>query len=112
MHMSIEWAPYRMYNVGNVFHLCSTVIIIGIVLVFTVTFLCVSDFLWSWGRLLAAEFEVLLIYLPFMRSGFFFFIYFFWFFANKVSKMVEFHSLFLLLRFIYTVTPFIVKVTW
>lgn len=74
MHMSIEWAPYRMYNVGNVFHLCSTVIIIGIVLVFTVTFLCVSDFLWSWGRLLA-EFEVLLIYLPFMRSGFFFYLF-------------------------------------
>lgn len=74
MHMSIEWAPYRMYKVWNVFHLCSTVIIIGIVLVFTVTFLCVSDFLWSWERLLA-EFEVLLISLPFMRSGFFLFIF-------------------------------------
>lgn len=74
MHMSIEWAPYRMYKVWNVFHLCSTVIIIGIVLVFTVTFLCVSDFLWSWERLLA-EFEVLLISLPFMRSGVFLFIF-------------------------------------
>lgn len=74
MHMSIEWAPYRMYKVWNVFHLCSTVIIIGIVLVFTVTFLCVSDFLWSWERLLA-EFELLLISLPFMRSGVFLFIF-------------------------------------
>lgn len=74
MHMSIEWAPYRRYKVWNVFHLCSTVIIIGIVLVFTVTFLCVSDFLWSWERLLA-EFEVLLISLPFMRSGVFLFIF-------------------------------------